>query len=388
MFGDYVIERKLGSGGMGSVYLANNLSIEQSVAIKVLHTDAAEHDETVQRFNREAKTIARLTHPNIIRVFIFGRTPEGLIYLAMEYVEGPSLRDLLVEKKQLSELHSIYIVKQMLGALAEAHDLGIIHRDLKPDNILLTRYRGNPEFVKVVDFGIAKVQEPGESQLTQAGVVYGTPEYLSPEQAQALDLDGRSDLYSVGAILWELLAGRSPFVADTAMAVLVQHVYDPPPDIRQFNPKLSPQMVEILNKSLAKAPNDRFANADEFLSVLESCERDLEQSKVVLTPDPTIAAVKTQLWMPPPGFIEASQTPNPQHAAAGVMPTQPDAQTGWTEQQQAAYAAPQQVAHHQTALVDPQGSDSRRKAMSLLTIGVFLLVVLLGIAVVLLAGQN
>ena len=168
---------------MGAVYLARQEDIEQDIAIKVLLREAAQSQEIVQRFYREAKVISMLTHPNIIRVFIFGRR-EGLLYLAMEFVKGRELREDLRTGQPMDELRVIRIMKQACSALAEAHDLGIIHRDLKPDNILLTSFRGDNDFVKILDFGIAKITENNDSnqaKLTQAGIVYGTPEYLSPE---------------------------------------------------------------------------------------------------------------------------------------------------------------------------------------------------------------
>lgn len=331
MFGDYVIEKKLGEGGMGSVYLAKHTSIDQAIAIKVLHGKAAQQSELIQRFNREARVIAKLTHPNIIRVFIFGRTPEGLIYLAMEYVDGKSLRQLLESSGRLSEPHAIYIVKQVLGAVAEAHDLGVVHRDLKPENILLTSYRGNDEFVKVVDFGIAKVKEPDgaqQQQLTQAGVVYGTPDYLSPEQAQARPIDARSDIYSAGIVLWEMLTGELPYQGDTAMAVLIQHAFDPPPNPDEANVPISPRMKDILRKCMAKDPNARYSSAQGLLDALADCERDLQQSGAFKHAR-DIPNQKTELWSPPPGFTEYAQQMVAEHAAPpSTPPTAPPAQPG------------------------------------------------------------
>jgi len=279
LFGDYIIQKKLGEGGMGSVYLCSNEGIDQQIAVKVLHGHAAQSEELVQRFNREAKAICRLTHPNIIRVFIFGRTDDDLIYLAMEYVKGRPLRDVIYEAGHLSMPRAIAVMRQSLHALAEAHEMGIVHRDLKPDNIMLTDFRGVDEFVKVLDFGIAKVKEPdGKTQqkLTQAGVVYGTPEYLSPEQAQAKELDGRSDLYSMGIILYEMVTGHVPFESQTAVAVLAMHVYDEPatPSSKADHP-VHPGMERVIMKALAKNPDERYQTAMEFLGDLEAIEGEL-----------------------------------------------------------------------------------------------------------------
>lgn len=278
LFGDYIIRKKLGEGGMGAVYLAVNPGIDQRIAVKVLHGFAAQNDELVQRFNREAKAIARLTHPNIIRVFIFGSTEDGLIYLAMEFVEGKPLRDVMADVGRFEELRAIGIMRQVLHALNEAHELGIVHRDLKPDNIMLTRFRGVDEFVKVLDFGIAKVKEPDgtSAKLTQAGVVYGTPEYLSPEQAQAKELDGRSDLYSMGIILYELVTGMVPFQSTTAVAVLASHVYDEPKRPSEIaRHSISPKMEQVIMKAIQKDPAKRYQSAMDFLRDLESLESDL-----------------------------------------------------------------------------------------------------------------
>ena len=278
-FGEYTIVKKLGEGGMGAVYLARQNAIDQSVALKVLHAKAAESDEIVQRFHREAKVISMLTHPNIVRVFIFGRTQDDLLYLVMEYVQGRELRARLEEQGTIEELLAIKIMKQTCSALAEAHDLGIIHRDLKPDNILLTEFRGEKNFVKILDFGIAKIKHPDgqpDQKLTQAGIVYGTPEYLSPEQAQALDLDQRTDIYSLGCILYELLTGRVPFQDKNPVQILSKHVFEEPPAPSEVAPgRIAPTMEKIILKAMAKDADDRFESAMTMFEALVAREREI-----------------------------------------------------------------------------------------------------------------
>lgn len=277
LFGEYTIDKKLGEGGMGSVYLARNPLIDQSIAVKILHGNAADSDEIKQRFQREARVISMLTHPNIVRVFIFGRTDQDLLYMAMEFVEGRSLREHL-QHEMVDELTAIKILKQCCSAVAEAHDLGIVHRDLKPDNILLTRFRGEPNFVKVLDFGIAKITDTKsqQQQLTQAGIVYGTPEYLSPEQAQAHPLDPRTDIYSMGVILYELMTGRVPFQSNSAVQVLTMHVFNEPEAAESVAPnRVKPTMASIIRKAMAKDKDKRFSTAMEFYQALEAREREV-----------------------------------------------------------------------------------------------------------------
>lgn len=288
-FGEYTIVKKLGEGGMGAVYLARQNIIDQTVALKVLHPKAAESDEIVQRFYREAKVISMLSHPNIVRVFIFGRSEDNLLYLVMEFVKGRELRDRLDEQGAVDELMAIKIMKQACSALAEAHDLGIIHRDLKPDNILLTEFRGEQNFVKILDFGIAKLNEPDgapQQQLTQAGIVYGTPEYVSPEQAQAKDLDRRTDIYSMGCILYELITGCTPFQGGNPVEILTKHVFETPPRPSEVaSAPVAPGMEKLIMKALAKDPDERFDDAMEMFEALVGREREIMSERDLTTKD-------------------------------------------------------------------------------------------------------
>ena len=230
-FGEYRVVDKLGEGGNGVVYLARQRSIEQYIALKVLRAEAAAEQEIIARFHREARAISMLTHPNIVRVLIFGRTDDDLLCLAMEHVDGRDLRTAMGEA-DFDELRVIKVMKQVCSAVFEAHELGIIHRDLNPQNILLCEFRGEPDFVKILDFGLAKIQHPDKADpgLTRQGIVYGTPMYLSPEQARADDIDWRSDIYSLGCILYELMVGVPPFDGVDAREIITKHLLRVEPD--------------------------------------------------------------------------------------------------------------------------------------------------------------
>ena len=283
-FGEYTITDHLGEGGMGAVYLAKQDTIDQRIALKVLHPEAAESDEIIQRFHREARVISMLSHPNIVRVFIFGRTEDDLLFLVMEYVDGVELREKL-DGTPMDELVAIKIMKQVCSAVAEAHDLGIIHRDLKPENILLTEFRGDDNFAKILDFGIAKIKYPeGQQgpQLTKAGIVYGTPEYLSPEQAQAHDLDPRTDIYALGCMLFEMLTGRMPFQADSSVEILKQKVFEDPP-LAANHGDIAPTMNEIIATAMAQDRENRFDDALEMFEALDYREEEIRSERQIST---------------------------------------------------------------------------------------------------------
>ncbi len=268
--GGYEIKEELGRGGMATVYRAYQPKLDRYVAIKVLPSYFA-HDETFMgRFEREAKAVAGLHHPNILTVHDYGEEG-GQTYLVMELVEGGTLHERLGQQWALKEVQKI--VGRVGDALAYAHGQGIVHRDIKPSNILMQR----EDWPLLADFGLAKAMT-GSVSLTREGVAIGTPEYMSPEQAQGNPVDERSDVYSLGVVLYEMVTGRQPFQADTPVSVLYKHVKDPPPPPRSFRPAL-PEVVEaVILKALAKDPADRYQKMEDMVSALENAVAQAEES--------------------------------------------------------------------------------------------------------------
>ena len=277
--GTYLVQQRIGSGGMGQVYKAVQINLDRPVALKLLRPSFLSDQTIVQRFHREARAASRLHHPNVISVTDFGQTEDGTLFMAMEYLPGRNLLKLMAEEFPLGERRVVQLAGQILSALAEAHGAGIVHRDLKPENVMVESRRGEPDFVKVLDFGIAKIQEPdgGEGRLTQTGLIFGTPDYMSPEQATLVPLDARSDLYSVGVMLYEMLAGRHPFQAATPPAMAQAHVVQPPPPMSERSPpghRVSPALEALVMRALAKNPEDRFQSAEEMRRELLDCPLD------------------------------------------------------------------------------------------------------------------
>jgi len=263
----------IGEGGYGEVYRAVQVSMDREVAIKVIHPHLAATPGVSERFSREAVVASKLTHPNSVVYFDFGEV-DGLLYLAMEFVKGKALSDLLAAEGPLPVSRTAHIALQVLGALREAHNQRMVHRDLKPANILITTRAGDPDFVKVIDFGLAKiVRGPADSKppgdgLTQTGAIMGTPAYMSPEQIRGEDLDGRCDLYALGIILYVCLTGRKPFMGGTPVETAARQLTDPIPTLRPLNPSV-PETMELLVMSLlAKDREHRPADADEVAAVL------------------------------------------------------------------------------------------------------------------------
>jgi len=267
--GRYRIEALVGSGGMGAVYRAEHIHMRKAVAVKVLHREMTGVPEVVARFEREAVAGGRIDHPHVVSATDFGQLEDGSYYLALEFVEGRSLAKLIDSEGALAPERALRITRQIVEALNAAHSVGIVHRDLKPDNVMLVLKEGDPDYVKVLDFGIAKIKvEEAKEQtaLTQIGTVFGTPEYMSPEQARGEHVDARADLYTVGVILYEMLAGASPFKDTDLVVVLTRHLTaDPPP----LPATIDPMIVDLVNLMLRKNPADRVQTAQELIERID-----------------------------------------------------------------------------------------------------------------------
>lgn len=287
--GTYLVQQKIGGGGMGQVYKAVQISLDRPVALKLLRPSFLSDPTLVQRFHREARASSKLHHPNIIAVVDFGQIEDGTLFMAMEYLPGRNLLKLMREEFPIGEDRVVNLAAQVLSALAEAHRTGIVHRDLKPENVMVESRPDEPDFVKVLDFGIAQINEPSDSggRLTQAGVVCGTPDYMSPEQAALLPLDARSDLYSMGIMLYEMLAGRHPFQANTPPAMVQAHVVQTPPPMATRCPpgrRVTPALEALVMRALAKQPENRFQSAEEMRWELLSCPLDPELTSGAVIP--------------------------------------------------------------------------------------------------------
>jgi eukaryotic-like serine/threonine-protein kinase len=273
--GQFLIKQKIGSGGMGAVYKAVQPEMNRMVAVKILHPKLANRKDLVSRFRREARAMSHLTHPNTVKVMMYGELEDGSLYIVMEHLEGRNLNQVVRKEGPLPIERAIPVLIQVCGALQEAHLQGIVHRDLKPENIFLSTNGGLKDYPKVLDFGLAKVTErelrPGSVMLTQEGMVFGTPEFMSPEQAQGKVLDARADIYSLAVILYEVLTGKLPFEARTPMEYIQLHVTKPPISLdERVQGKTFPQGLSgVILKALEKKPENRYQSAVEFAEALK-----------------------------------------------------------------------------------------------------------------------
>lgn len=271
--GKYKIGSMIGTGGMGVVYEGTHKGISRKVAVKFLSPEACGSHEARQRFINEAKIAASLGHMNIVAVHDMGETSDDVPYIVMDYLEGESLSDLLERELALPVERAVDIALQVLDGLHAVHSRGIVHRDLKPGNVFLALQSGGQEIVKLLDFGISRlsvVPTDQESRLTEAGKVYGTPFYISPEQAKGrLDADHRADLYSVGILLYEMTTGKLPFTSISYTSLMVDIITKPPPDPRDYAPELPVNLVAVINRALSKNPSMRFESAQHMAQALE-----------------------------------------------------------------------------------------------------------------------
>ncbi|HEX4684707.1 MAG TPA: serine/threonine-protein kinase [Gemmatimonadaceae bacterium] len=262
----YHVLRKLGEGGMGEVYLAEHVKMGRKSALKVMHPAMKANVDAISRFNREAANASRIAHANVAAVYDFGETPDGIIYLAMELVDGPPLTTIIEQQGALPPTRAAEIVRQTAEALAVAHDMGIVHRDLKPDNIMIARNRDGSDCVKVVDFGIAKAAGNDAQKVTKTGLVVGTPDYMSPEQLAGDKLDGRSDIYALALVAFNMLTGKLPFPSDSAQEAMIMRLTDKPKRLADMRPETRwPADVQaVMDKGLERDVNARYQNAIEF----------------------------------------------------------------------------------------------------------------------------
>jgi tRNA A-37 threonylcarbamoyl transferase component Bud32/tetratricopeptide (TPR) repeat protein len=304
--GAYRIVEKLGQGGMATVYKAYHPALDRYVAIKVMHPAFMEDPSFLARFQREARIVAKLDHPHIIPIYDFAEH-NGHPYLVMRFIEGETLKARTVARGSLEPQEILCIARAVGQALTYAHGQGVLHRDIKPSNILLTPAGG----VYLTDFGLARMAEAGESTLSR-DMMLGTPQYISPEQAKGIRaLDARTDVYSLGVVLYELLVGRVPFTADTPYAIVHDHIFTPLPMPRELNPDLPESLERVLLKALAKEPDDRFQSVEELVTALEGALESIPEPKaretIAVAPPSTIACPVE----PPP-----DETPEP----TGVKP--------------------------------------------------------------------
>lgn len=276
VLGRYSVERRIGAGGMGSVYVGKQATVGRQVALKILRTDLMSNEHVRERFRREAEIIGKLRHPNTIQLIDYGETDDGLAVMVMELLVGSPLNDRLKESGPLPLVDALTVGIEVAQSLAEAHLLGLVHRDLKPANIFLVEVAGQ-RHAKVLDFGIARILDEEATRLTSTGQVFGTPRYMSPEQALSTgEVDSRSDIYSLGLIIYECIVGQPPFVAQTSIQYLSAHSTQPPPKLRQHAPDAPESLETLIDACLAKEPIERPQTAEEVVQALSAIRRSIE----------------------------------------------------------------------------------------------------------------
>jgi eukaryotic-like serine/threonine-protein kinase len=308
----YHVLRKLGEGGMGTVYLAEHVKMGRKSAVKVMNPGMVHDADAISRFNREAANASRINHANVAAVYDFGETSDGVIYLAMEFIEGPTLTKVVHDSGALNPLRAADITRQAAEALTIAHDMGIVHRDLKPDNIMLTKNRDGSDCVKVVDFGIAKAANNEAQKVTKTGLVVGTPEYMSPEQLAGDVLDGRSDTYSLALVAFNMFTGKLPFPGASQQESMIMRLTTSPKLLSEMKPDVawSPQVQAVMDRALDRDSAARYPTASDFARELVSAVQAM----------PVADATKAFTALMPPAISPAA---HPSGSASERSPTAP-----------------------------------------------------------------
>jgi serine/threonine protein kinase len=318
--GRYQLLRRIGKGGMGLVYEADHLGIGKRVAVKLLLDKYTDDEEVVARFQREARTASAIGDDHIVEVFDAGVTEDGRSYLVMELLLGHSLAEIAEATGPMPAVRAVPIVRQVLRGLDAAHAKGIVHRDMKPENVFVVQKPDRPDYAKIMDFGISKFMQLSESKvrLTATGAVIGTPVYMAPEQALGVgEIDARVDLYAVGVMLYELLAGRPPFQAPTYIALVTQHLHTPPPPLALARPDLPPRLIAAVHRALEKEPKDRFTSAAEMAAALPADSELANFDRIATLTGPTRVGPGSRVLGPD---MTAASSPRGRAARAAATP--------------------------------------------------------------------